>query len=75
MKITLEENKDSVVRVFSGDNFVGIMKSSDGHLLCYSKGRHTTTQNLRHTTTQNLREVIRFFNGDYGSYYYRGNDR
>ena len=67
MKITLEENKDGVVRVFSGDNFVGIMKSSDGHLLCYSKGRHTTTQNLR--------EVIRFFNGDYGSYYYRGNDR
>ena len=67
MKITLEENKDGVVRVFSEDNFVGIMKQHDGHFLCYSKGRHTTTQNLR--------EVIRFFNGDYKSYYYRGNER
>ena len=67
MKITLEENKDGVVRVFSGDNFVGIMKSRDGQLLCYSKGRHTTTQNLT--------EVIRFFNGDYNSYYYRGSER
>lgn len=67
MKITLEENKDGVVRVFSGDNFVGIMKQHDGHLLCYSKGRHTTTQSLR--------EVIRFFNGDYKSYYYMGNER
>ena len=67
MKITLEENKDGVVRVFSGGNFVGIMKLRDGHLLCYSKGRHTTTQNLK--------EVIRFFNGDYKSYYYMGNER
>ena len=67
MKITLEENKDGVVRVFSGDRFVGIMKSRSGHLLCYSKGRHTTTQNLR--------EVIRFFNGDYNSYYYKGKER
>lgn len=67
MKITLEENKDGVTRVYTGDNFVGIIKNRDGHHLCYSKGRHTTTQNLT--------EVIRFFNGDYKSYYYRGNER
>ena len=67
MKITLSEGKDGVARVYAGEQFVGIMKSRDGHLLCYSKGRHTTTQNLK--------EVIRFFNGDYSSYYYRGNER
>lgn len=63
MKITLEENKDGVVRVFSGGKFVGVMKSRDGQLLCYSKDRHTTTQSIK--------EVIRFFNGDYDSYYFR----
>lgn len=67
MKITLEENKDGVTRVYCGDKFSGFMKVRDNHFLCYSHGRHTTTQNLK--------EVIRFFNGDYKSYYYRGNER
>ena len=67
MKITLEANKDGVTRVFQGDKFIGIIKNRDGHQLCYFKDRHTTTQNLN--------EVIRFFNGDFNSYYYRGNER
>jgi len=67
MKITLSEGKDGVARVFADGKFSGIVKMHDGHLLCYSKGRHTTTQSLR--------EVIRFFNGEYDSYYYRGNER
>jgi hypothetical protein len=67
MKITLSESKDGVVRVFCNRRFSGIVKNRGGQMLCYSKGRHTTTQNIT--------EVIRFFNGDYGSYYYRGNVR
>ena len=67
MKITISENKDGVIRVFCNRKFSGIVKNRDGHLLCYSKGRHTTTQNIK--------EVIRFFNGDYKSYYYTGNER
>lgn len=67
MRITLEDGKDGVTRVFCGDKFSGIMKYRDKHFLCYSKGRHTTTENLT--------EVIRFFNGDFNSYYYRGNER
>ena len=60
MKITLEENGDKTT-VKIEDKPVGIIKCRSGHLLCYSGGRHTTTQSLS--------EVIRFFNGDYLSYY------
>ena len=60
MKITLEENGDKTM-VKIEDKPVGIIKCRSGHLLCYSNGRHTTTQSLS--------EVIRFFNGDYRSYY------
>lgn len=67
MKITLSEGKDGVIRVFCNRKFSGIVKNRDGHLLCYS--------NDRHTTTQNMSEVIRFFNGDYGSYYFREKER
>jgi len=63
MKITLEEENETVTNVKIDNQPVGIIKNHEGHLLCYSNGRHTTTQNLN--------EVIRFFNGDYGSYYYR----
>ena len=62
MEITLQENGDKTdVKV--KDKSVGFIKIRSGHFLCYSNGRHTTTQDLR--------EVIRFFNGDYGSYYFR----
>ena len=67
MKITLKKCQDGVTRVFSNGVFSGIIKVKDNHFLCYSKGHHTTTQNLT--------EVIRFFNGDFDSYYYRGNER
>ena len=67
MRITLEEGKDGYVRVFCGRKLSGIMKTKNNHFLCYSKGRHTTTQNLK--------EVIRFFNGDYRSYYYTQKER
>lgn len=67
MKITLETGKDNVVRVFRDGCLRGIIKTNDHHLLCYDGKRHTTTENLN--------EVIRFFNGDYKSYYYRGNER
>ena len=62
MKITLEENGDKTT-VKIEDKPVGIIKVRSGHFLCYSGGRHTTTKSLD--------EVIRFFNGDYRSYYYR----
>ena len=67
MKITIKTRRDNVIRVFAKDKFVGIIRQNDGQMLCYSKGRHTTTQSLR--------EAIRFFNGDYKSYYYKGNER
>lgn len=67
MKITLEANKDGVTRVYCGDKFSGVIKVRDNHFLCYSKGRHTTTQNLT--------EVIRFFNGDYNSYYFNWREK
>ena len=67
MKITLKSGKDGVTRVLKDNKFIGTIKNSSGHMLCYFNGRHTTTQNLN--------EVIRFFNGDYNSYYYRGNER
>lgn len=67
MKITLDYGKDGVTRVFCGDKFSGIIKFHDNHFLCYSKGHHTTTQDMK--------EVMKFFNGDYKSYYYRGNER
>ena len=63
MKITLEETDNNVAKVSVDNNPVGVVKVLSGHFLCYSKGRHTTTQSLQ--------EVIRFFNGDYGSYYFR----
>lgn len=63
MKITLEENKDNILDIKIENKPVGIIKIRSGHFLCYSNGRHTTTQDLM--------EVIRFFNGDYDSYYYR----
>ena len=67
MRITIKERRDGVIRVFAKDKFAGIIKQHEGHLLCYSNGRHTTTKSLS--------EAIRFFNGDYASYYYRGNER
>ena len=67
MKITLSEGKDGYTRVYCDDKFTGFIKYHENHFLCYSHGRHTTTQNLK--------EVIHFFNGDYNSYYYRGNER
>lgn len=67
MNITIKEGENGFYRVFTGKKFTGVMKFHEGHLLCYSKGRHTTTQSLR--------ETIRFFNGDYTSCYYRGNER
>lgn len=67
MKITLDYGKDGVTRVFCANKFSGIIKFHDNHFLCYSKDRHTTTQNVK--------EVFRFFNGDFDSYYYRGNER
>lgn len=67
MKITLEDGKDGVIRIFTDNKFSGILKHHQDHFLCYSKGRHTTTKNLK--------EVIRFFNGDYKSYYYMVNER
>lgn len=63
MRITLEETDNNVANVSVDNKPVGVVKVLSGHFLCYSKGRHTTTQSLD--------EVIRFFNGDYGSYYYR----
>ena len=63
MRITLEESDNNVANVSVDNKPVGVVKVRSGHFLCYSKGRHTTTQSLD--------EVIRFFNGDYGSYYFR----
>lgn len=63
MRITLEESDNNVANVSVDNKPVGVVKVLSGHFLCYSKGRHTTTQSLT--------EVIRFFNGDYSSYYYR----
>lgn len=67
MKITLTDGKDGVTRVYFGKKFSGIIKFHEKLFLCYSKGRHTTADSIT--------EVIRFFNGDYDSYYYRGNER
>lgn len=67
MEVTFQKGKDNVFRVMDGKKLVGTMKQKDNHFLCYFKGRHTTTQNFN--------EVIRFFNGDFQSYYYRGNER
>lgn len=67
MKITLAEGKDGVTRVYCGKAFSGIVKFHEKHFLCYSKGRHTTADSLT--------EVIKFFNGDYGSYYFRERER
>ena len=67
MKITIKNRRDGVIRVFAKDKFVGIIKQKDGQFLCYSKGRHTTTDSMK--------EVIMFFNGHYDSYYYRGKER
>lgn len=63
MHITLEEESEIITNVKVDEKPVGIIKNHAGHMLCYSNGRHTTTQSLT--------EVIRFFNGDYTSYYYR----
>lgn len=63
MEVTLEEKDETITNVKINNEFVGVIKSHLGYMLCYSKGRHTTTKNLQ--------EVIRFFNGDYGSYYSR----
>lgn len=63
MNITLEGGKDEKATVSVDGKPSGVIKVKSGHFLCYSNGRHTTTQSLE--------EVIRFFNGDYGSYYYR----
>lgn len=63
MNITIEESDNNTAKVIVDSKDVGIIKVRSGQMLCYSNGRHTTTQNLL--------EVIRFFNGDYGSYYYR----
>lgn len=63
MEITLEEVDETKTNVKVKEKPVGFIKRHEGHFLCYSNGRHTTTRNLN--------EVIRFFNGDYGSYYYR----
>ena len=63
MNITIEESPDNNATVTVEGKPAGIIKVRSGQMLCYSNGRHTTTQNLL--------EVIRFFNGDYGSYYYR----
>lgn len=67
MKITLTTAENNSATVSVDNKPVGIIKHRDGQMLCYS--------NDRHTTTQNLEEVIRFFNGDYGSYYYKGHER
>lgn len=67
MNITLTKAENNSATVTVGNKPVGIIKHRDGHMLCYSNGRHTTTQDLS--------EVIRFFNGDYGSYYWRGHER
>lgn len=63
MKITLEGGEDEKATVSVDGKPSGVIKVRSGHFLCYSNGRHTTTQSLD--------EVIRFFNGDYGSYYFR----
>ena len=63
MEITLEEVDETKTNVKVKEKPVRFIKRHEGHFLCYSNGRHTTTKNLL--------EVIRFFNGDYGSYYYR----
>ena len=67
MKITITLGDDGVTRVYCGKKFSGIIKFHENHFLCYAKKRHTTTQDIH--------EVIKFFNGDYGSYYYRGKER
>lgn len=67
MRITLEEADNNIANVSVDNKPVGVVKVLSGHFLCYSKGRHTTTQSLA--------EVIRFFNGDYSSYYFRGHER
>ena len=67
MKVTIEQKDENDIDVSIDDKPIGIIKCRSGNMLCYSNGRHTTTQNLV--------EVIRFFNGDYGSYYYRENQR
>ena len=67
MKITLEDKNDGVTRVYCGDKFAGVVRFHDNHFLCYSKGRHTTTQSLI--------EVVRFFNGDYKSCYHNWKER
>lgn len=63
MRITLEGGKDEKATVSVDGKPSGVIKVRSGHFLCYSNGRHTTTQSLE--------EVIRFFNGDYDSYYFR----
>ena len=66
MEITLEEVDETIANVKVKEKPVGSIKRHEGHFLCYSNGRHTTTQSLE--------EVIRFFNGDYNSYYWRQRD-
>lgn len=63
MNITLEGGEDEKATVSVDGKPSGVIKIRDKHFLCYSNGRHTTTQSLE--------EVIRFFNGDYDSYYFR----
>lgn len=63
MNITLEGVEDNKATVSVDGKPSGVIKIKDRHFLCYSNGRHTTTENLL--------EVIRFFNGDYDSYYYK----
>lgn len=63
MKITLEGGENNTANVSVDEKPSGVIKIRDKHFLCYSNGRHTTTENLL--------EVIKFFNGDYNSYYYR----
>lgn len=67
MKITLDGGDNNVATVSVDGKPSGVIKIRDHHFLCYS--------NDRHTTTENLKEVIRFFNRDYSSYYYRENER
>lgn len=67
MNITLEGGKDEKATVSVDGKPSGVIKVRSGHFLCYSNGRHTTTQSIE--------EVIRFFNGDYSSYYYKINER
>ena len=46
MEITLEEVDEFTTNVKIEERQVGVIKVRDGHLLCYSKGRHTTTKNI-----------------------------